>query len=245
MISKEQWGIVYSDGDPPPRIPKAAPYVIVHHTAGGQGANVVDEMRRLDSFARNEGFECIHYSHACFLTGERAEGRGWGARGGHTGSEVPAGWPLAGESLNEVGYGIVAVGNYESLFPTGALLDAFAETIAEGVNAGWVAPKFRVIGHRDVRQTACPGKHLYPQLKEIAKRAHALLTPVEEDEDMRLLVKTATSGTVFVTDGITRRKVHNMEDLNLLAALGLAKRDSNNKPIVVPADWLTGIPVVT
>jgi hypothetical protein len=158
-------------------------YIVVHHEGDGDGqGDWRTIMRRLQAAAFNHvepgapnGHSAIDYSFGAGLPGWKAEGRGWHARGAHTGQRVPAGSPLAGAELNVVGCGIVVPGNLSVVPVTGLVLDAIAEIIAEGVRIGAVAPDFIVTDHRRVWGTNCPGDHMDPLLGEIDRRARALL----------------------------------------------------------------------
>ena len=51
------------------------------------------------------------------------------------------------------------------------MIDAVVTQIRNGIEKKWITPNVKVLGHRDVYATACPGRNLYARLGEIQKRA--------------------------------------------------------------------------
>lgn len=62
--------------------------------------------------------------------------------------------------FNQHGIGIVLVGNFEETPPTAAQL-ASVKRLVGALRAEYEIPSDKVVGHRDVKATACPGK-LFP-----------------------------------------------------------------------------------
>ena len=86
------------------------------------------------------------------------------AEGSHTKGHNPRG-PRA----------IVLIGNYPGGSPTAATARVrAAQLLAHGVGKGWW-PSTRLRGHKDVRQTFCPGEVAYEQMGSIKARADAIL----------------------------------------------------------------------
>ncbi len=181
IVLASEWGRTLTRPLAP--IPRAD-YVIVHHGAGlGSWTDLNEIMRYLDRDAHAEGKACVDYSFAALLDGRRAEGRGWGHLGAHTAATITTS-PRQGESYNRAGYGICAIGDFHKPLgergadsPTPELVDAIAQTIADGVTLGRISPAWTTVGHRDTKPTACPGDRLYPRLAEIHARALAFLAP--------------------------------------------------------------------
>lgn len=182
ILAATDWGRVLNGTLVPMTEP--ADYWIIHHSAGPADRPLDDELRIINADSISENKTAIDYSFLVNQAGEIGEGRGFGIRGAHTGSTVPAGQPRAGESYNAAGHAICFVGNYHPPFapvpavhPTAVQLEAAAWLMREGVRLGHVKPTFITVGHRDVKATACPGDNLYPLLGEL----HRAATSTPED----------------------------------------------------------------
>lgn len=93
--------------------------------------------------------------------------------------------PVAGAhtlGYNDDTFGMSAIGNYDITRPSAATVDAFARLFAwklslHGVVASSTSQRIRsrylpaIQGHRDVGQTACPGRYLYAQIPTIRSLA--------------------------------------------------------------------------
>lgn len=93
-------------------------------------------------------------SYAVHPSGTVLEGAGTTV-GAHTGGR------------NSTSFGIVWIGNYEIDRPSRAQIDATAELIRHLVATGRVVGRPPLGGHRDVKATACPGRHAYSTIPEI------------------------------------------------------------------------------
>lgn len=133
--------------------------VWLHHSVtAGFGP---DAMRKLQLIAFGRGFDDVSYSYAVDQLGYIYEGRGHGIEGAHT------------LGHNSISHGVVAIGNFDVDKPTDALINSLAGLIRHGSDLGWWKfPRYSG-GHRDVANaaTACPGKNLYAQIKEINRKA--------------------------------------------------------------------------
>lgn len=96
------------------------------------------------------------------------EGRGAGALGAHT------------SGRNRFSHGLCVMGNYETGQVQAGVVDAVAEMIVFGHERGWW-PNALTGGHKDVVATLCPGKHLYPLIPEINRRAGGSPTAADPD----------------------------------------------------------------
>jgi hypothetical protein len=108
-------------------------------------------------------------------------GRIWEGRYGGVGSPVVGAHT---KGYNEVSFAASAIGNFDIAQPPQAVLDAFARLFAWKLSlyniradASGLKVKTRVLhainGHRDVGQTACPGRYLYakiPTIRVLAQR---------------------------------------------------------------------------
>ncbi len=106
-------------------------------------------------------------------------GRIWEGRYGGVDRPVVGAHTLG---YNDDSFAMSAIGNYDVTRPSSATVDAYARLFAwklslSGVRAGsthqWVTKRYlpAIEGHRDVGQTACPGRYLYAKIPEIRSRA--------------------------------------------------------------------------
>jgi hypothetical protein len=160
-------------------------HIIIHHSAGSNvSANFAAVVAAIRDFHVNtNGWDDIGYNWLIDPNGVIYEGRGSGKRGAHF------------SCMNGGTTGICLMGNYMTIPPTTAALDALDAFLAwescdkdiQPGNIGWHGASQQhmpfVAGHRDgnassapgscARNTACPGDSLYPMLQQIALRAAA------------------------------------------------------------------------
>jgi hypothetical protein len=131
-------------------------YIVVHHTATGQGS-----------------VESIHETH---LRRKDKNGNPWmgigyhfvigNGRGMDDGAIEPTfrwreqlhGAHAGDNEYNQHGIGIVLVGNFEETSPTPEQLDAVKRLVAFLTNE-YNIPADRIVGHDEVKTTACPGQY--------------------------------------------------------------------------------------
>ena len=183
ILPRSSWGA---------RPPKVTPTIaselklsVVHHTAGTNNYSAADVpalLRGVQAYHMDaNGWNDIAYNFAVDRFG-----RIWEARAGGVTRAVVGGHA---RGFNTGSTGVVVLGNYESASPSGAAVGAVASVIAwkfavhdvdprgpVAFRAGAGSPKFppgsvvtlnRIVGHRDVGLTACPGRNLYPYLAPI------------------------------------------------------------------------------
>lgn len=108
-------------------------------------------------------------------------GRIWEGRYGGIASAVVGAHTLG---FNEVSFAMSAIGNYDIAAPPQAVLSAYARlfawklslyNIAADAAKVWVKGRllYAINGHRDVGQTACPGRYLYAQIPYIRALARS------------------------------------------------------------------------
>lgn len=160
-------------------------HLIVHHSAGSNTSNnfaaVVAAIR--DFHVNTNGWDDIGYNWLIDPNGVIYEGRGDGKRGAHF------------SCMNGGTTGICLLGNYQTVVPANAAIDALENLLAweacsknvPAGNWGWHAASQQhmphVAGHRDGNQapapascasgTACPGNTFYPQLQALRMRVAA------------------------------------------------------------------------
>ena len=131
--------------------------VIVHHSASSDVA-----AKTIHSWHLNQGWSGIGYHFVIRRNGNIERGRELSAIGSHSG---PKG---NGDSV-----GVCLTGNFEIDKPTAAQINSLVWLILK-----YLEPRYgnlKVIGHRDVMATACPGKN-FPWA-DLKRR-------LEEDDDM-------------------------------------------------------------
>lgn len=140
LVTRPEWG---APDFTPVRIGPVSD-VFVHHSVTNPYGNLRATMMMLEAHAIGLGHRAIDYSFCCFIDGQRAEGRGWFVAGGHT------------INNNSTSYGICGIGDYRFDPVTDEIVNAFIETINEGIEAGALVPPLRIRPHSDVFATACP-----------------------------------------------------------------------------------------
>jgi N-acetylmuramoyl-L-alanine amidase len=153
MIKRAQWGAkpltAYSQKVAPP----VRNQVVIHHSVTSEGktqAQVEATLRRIDDQHRKNGWGGIGYNLAVDYDGRIYEARGIDILGAHASGE------------NTKSYGICYIGDGRKGITSKAV---------EGIKAAIVmlqnhsAKKLKVVGHRDVGSTACPGDKIYVIIK--------------------------------------------------------------------------------
>lgn len=166
IATRKSWGARYADGDL--TLTGLALEVFAHHSVTTQlspTASIAaeqEQMRAIESVGQSRFGTGISYNVVVFPSGRAYQGVSWNRRGTHTGGR------------NSTVRSICFAGNYETNKPTAAQLATAATIYAEGKGKWWktTAP---LRGHRDVSQTACPGKNIYSQIPAI--KAGRLSTP--------------------------------------------------------------------
>uniref|UniRef100_A0A1B6G8F5 Peptidoglycan-recognition protein n=1 Tax=Cuerna arida TaxID=1464854 RepID=A0A1B6G8F5_9HEMI len=155
--SRSQWGAA-PPRETPTRISGAVPWVIIHHSEGNtncSGKPCKEIVRNIQDYHMNENnWADIGYNFLVAPTGEVFEGRGWGIVGAHA------------PKYNSKSVGICLIGSYQNKSPPEAQLAAVQELIASGVNQAKIRPLYKLIGHRQVRATECPGDKLYSIIQQ-------------------------------------------------------------------------------
>jgi hypothetical protein len=150
----------------------------VHHTVNANGytaAQVPAIIRGIYAYhTQSRGWSDIGYN---FLVDRF--GRIWEGRYGGVTRPVVGAHTLG---YNDDAFAMSAIGNYDIAQPSSAMVDAFGRLFAwklslHGVFASsrrqWITRRYlpAIDGHRDVGQTACPGRYLYAQIPTIRARA--------------------------------------------------------------------------
>lgn len=136
-------------------------HVIVHHTEDGERACwSFEECRRYlqhtqHRFQHRKHFPDIPWNFLIGENGEVFEGMGWGVEGYHT------------ESWNDRSLGIAFIGDFDTQSPTPRAMVAFERLLDCGVRSGLLDSYYGIYGHRDMRDTDCPGDLLYDTIRHM------------------------------------------------------------------------------
>lgn len=123
-------------------------------------------VRQLESIGQSRFGRGISYNTVFTPAGLIFEGLGIDRVGAHTGGR------------NTITAGLVLVGNYEKDRPTRAQLEALSWYLQHGVEKRWWKRPILTGGHRDVAQTACPGRHAYDLIDDINRGTYRATTPI-------------------------------------------------------------------
>lgn len=148
------------------RLTMPTPELWLHHSGTvGHGPAEVRAIR--DFHIARRHMTDIAYSFVVDIDGTIYEGRGAGRVGGHT------------KDRNTISHGVCALGNYEHVQPSPAMIRALADLARYGHEAGWWVPRGYTGGHRDApgAATACPGRNLHAALRDINALAASEPTP--------------------------------------------------------------------
>jgi len=151
LVRRADWGAAPPKGRP---VPIAAPvrYLFLHHSAGPDGgAQVVRSIQ--DFHQRVRGWQDVGYTWL-YSPGSRTfyEGRGPAIHGAHT------------RGYNKVGHGLCVLGNYEKDELPVHAIDDLAEW-AYWHGGTWGPDQY--IPHRQMGETACPGRNIMAVLDTI------------------------------------------------------------------------------
>ncbi len=186
--TRARWG-----ARPPKEQPSIAPdlkLAVVHHSVSANAYtrdDVPKMLRSIQAYHMDaQGWNDIAYNFAVDRFG-----RIWEARAGGVGKMVIGGHA---RGFNTFSVGVVVLGDFTSAAPSQASVDAVADVIGwkfahhqvdvrgtapftslggPRYETGAVANLPRVVGHRDVGRTGCPGDQLHRRLGEIRAKAAA------------------------------------------------------------------------
>ncbi|CAH2263540.1 jg10891 [Pararge aegeria aegeria] len=134
------------------------PYVVIHHSytppACYDGPTCKKAMRSMQNFHMDDrGWWDIGYNFAVGADGAAYEGRGWDVLGAHA------------LHFNNVSIGICLVGDWSNSLPPTSQLKTAQALIAAGVELGYLKEDYKLVGHRQVRDTECPGDVLFNEIQ--------------------------------------------------------------------------------
>ena len=180
IFSRAQWGADERDRDTSSLRYYEVHAGFVHHTVNSNSYSEADVPALLRSIyayhTQSRGWSDIGYN---FLVDRF--GRVWEGRAGGIDRPVVGAHTLG---YNDYSFAMSAIGNFETVQPSDAVLRAYGAVFAwklslHGVSAASVAQRVgsksfpAINGHRDAGSTACPGRYLYAQLPLIRQYAVA------------------------------------------------------------------------
>ena len=192
IFTREQWGADerLRDGRPSYGTISAG---FVHHTVNANDysrADVPGMLRSIYAYhTRSRGWSDIGYN---FLVDKF--GRIWEGRYGGVARPVVGAHTLG---YNEDSFAMSAIGNFETVRPTDAMLRAYGKLFAWKLGLHGIDPtdmsqnvsgdSFAAInGHRDAGSTACPGRYLYEKIPAIRRYADEAANVTETPEPVPL-----------------------------------------------------------
>ncbi|XP_013143081.1 PREDICTED: peptidoglycan-recognition protein LB-like [Papilio polytes] len=156
FVTRYQWGA---------RIPKEkttlhtpVPYVVIHHSykpaACYDAVQCKKAMQSMQNFHMDDReWWDIGYNFAVGSDGAVYEGRGWTVLGAHA------------LHFNTVSLGICLIGDWTTTLPPSQQIKTAKALIAAGIDLGYVKPYYKLVGHRQVRDTECPGDTLFSNVR--------------------------------------------------------------------------------
>jgi hypothetical protein len=195
IVSRVAWGADERRVKSAPTVLPTLVAGVVHHTAGENGygrAQVPGILRGDFAYHLSRGWNDIGYNFLVDRFGRVWEGRGGGVEspvlGAHTGG------------FNTDTFAVSVIGNLDTARPSAVTVEAIARVMAWKLDlyhrdplgtavltargARGTTSRYRdgtrvrvpvILGHRNVGETACPGRYLYPYLKDIRRRAAVIM----------------------------------------------------------------------
>lgn len=160
IVSREEWkarnateGYIQLPYSP-------TPYVTVHHGGILQYCYDQTECSTIvrsyqDLHIDDRKWIDIGYNFVIGEDGNVYEGRGWDSVGAHA------------PGYNTQSIGVSIIGDFSHFIPNKPALKALKSLIACGVQLGKISPDYKVIGHRQARDTVCPGEVFYEWVQKM------------------------------------------------------------------------------
>ncbi|XP_028035304.1 peptidoglycan-recognition protein LB-like [Bombyx mandarina] len=158
FVSREEWGARPSTASSPLGV-SPVPIVVIHHSYIPRicltRANCERDMRNMQRVHQvTNGWTDIGYNFAVGGEGTVFEGRGWSSLGAHT------------FGVNTRSIGILLIGDFITNKPPQAQLQSVKDLIEAGVRLGHIRSDYKLIGHRQVTPTECPGQRLFDEISK-------------------------------------------------------------------------------
>ncbi|XP_012282318.1 uncharacterized protein LOC105700745 [Orussus abietinus] len=160
IVSRDEWG-ARKPVLAPVKLPHSpAPYVVVHH--GGIPEYCFDQTRCSEIVRSYQNLHMdvrkwndIGYNFVIGEDGNIYEGRGWDYVGAHA------------PGYNTQSIGVSIIGDFSEILPDEAALGALGRLIDLGLLFEKIGKDYKIIGHRQARDTLCPGDALYRHVTKL------------------------------------------------------------------------------
>ncbi|CAO1427336.1 unnamed protein product [Diamesa serratosioi] len=155
MVSRDDWGARTSKLVE--KFNGQIPFVIIHHSYKPSACNTEDAcmqaMRNMqDMHQLTNKWNDIGYSFAIGGDGKVYQGRGYNVIGAHA------------PRYNDKSIGICLIGDWTTDLPPKQMLDAVKNLIQYSLQTGYLKSSYKILGHRQVRATECPGQRLFDEI---------------------------------------------------------------------------------
>lgn len=155
FVSREEWDALPSTDDTP--LPTPVQYVVIHHTyipaACYDRKSCIEAMKGMQRYHNSLGWGDIGYSFCIGSDGAAYEGRSWHTKGIHAGR------------ANGVSVGICLIGDWRVNLPPQVQLETTKSLIAAGIELGYIKEDYKLVGHKQIMETECPGGALESEIK--------------------------------------------------------------------------------
>ncbi|XP_076255516.1 peptidoglycan-recognition protein LB-like isoform X3 [Rhynchophorus ferrugineus] len=156
FVSRDDWG-----ARPPTQVETMqtpVPFVVIHHTYRPEACYNKDDCIKAmqwmqDLHQLNNSWNDIGYSFAAGGDNRIYVGRGWTSVGAHA------------PKYNDKSIGITLIGDWSNEVPPLSQLIVVKQLILIGIREGYIREDYKLIGHRQVRDTECPGDALYGEIQ--------------------------------------------------------------------------------
>ena len=133
--------------------------IVIHHTGNPSDDDL--SAAEIDASHKGQGWTCIGYHYVIRKDGTVEEGRPHWTVGAHA----------YGENSHTIG--IHVCGNFEEAEPTDAQIESLAMLLANlCTDYGLPIDRDHIVGHRELMETACPGRNLYEMMDTIVGKAN-------------------------------------------------------------------------
>lgn len=195
--SRKQWGARNRDGFGSRALPATGLY-LHHSVTASPGPDAtwkedVAAVRTLENIGQARFGGGISYNRVICESGRTFVGVSDDRIGAHTAKH------------NTRGLGIVFIGNYDKRTPGTKQVDALVALMVRLEEADHVALGTTMLGHSDVKATACPGAKLYAMLDSINDRAQRRYRIVKPSARIRVKASTRSATVRIVSKGAVLR----------------------------------------
>lgn len=168
VLPRSRWGARRPNPARLTRSTSSWSYITVHHSAlegapavGPTEAHAVEALRMVQrSHMDGRSYGDVGYHFLIDPAGRIWQGRDLTWQGAHAGG--------SGGRNNVGNVGICLLGNFDEVKPTRAALAAL-DSLVVTLRGKFSIPRRNVVGHSDWKGTVCPGRHLLPHVRQLAR----------------------------------------------------------------------------